>query len=120
MYANNPADGLIKEKRCVLLERLPFQAFSSEPPPKQQTIAALVHRKISEEITPGSTRLQIMRNSLKLPEAKMGVNCSKTGCSTFARCSSSSPQQDVHGLNVRLYWISMEIIYFIVKEAPIE
>ena len=33
----------------------PFQAFSSERPPRQQTITALVHQKKSEEITPGST-----------------------------------------------------------------
>ena len=61
--------------QCKKESMLPFQAFSSERPPKQQTITALVHRKKSEEITPGSTRLQIMRNSIKLPEAKTWVNC---------------------------------------------
>ena len=61
--------------QCKQESVLPFQAFSSERSPKQQTITALVHRKKSEEITPGSTRLQIMRNSMKLPEAKTWVHC---------------------------------------------
>ena len=60
--------------QCKQESVLPFQAFSTERPPKQQTITALVHRKKSEELTPGSTRLQIMRNSMKLPEAKTWVN----------------------------------------------
>ena len=69
------------------------------------------------------------RNSMKPPEAKTCANCrssSRTkqptfrtltlrfGCSTFARYPSSSPEQGVQGLNVRLYRISTETTYCVV------
>ena len=53
----------------------PLQAFSSERPPSKQIITTLVHQKKSEEITPGSTRLRIIRNSMKLLDAKTWGNC---------------------------------------------
>ena len=43
--------------QCKQESVLPFQAFSSERPAKQQTVTALVHQKKKEQITPGSTRL---------------------------------------------------------------
>ena len=36
---------------------------------------ALVHQKKSEDIKPGSTGLQVIRNSMTLPKAKTWVNC---------------------------------------------
>ena len=44
----------------------------------------------------------------------------RLGCSTVAWYTSSRPEQGVHGLRVRLYLISMETIYIIVKDALME
>ena len=61
--------------QCKEESVLPFQAFSLDRAPKRRTTTALVHKKKSEEITPGSTRLRTIRNFMKPPEAKVWVTC---------------------------------------------
>ena len=62
-------------KQCEDHSALPFSAFDVERPPKQHTITALVHKKLGNELPAGSTRLKIMPNSMKLPEAKTWMHC---------------------------------------------
>ena len=61
--------------QCEEHSALPFSAFDVERPPKQHKTTALVHRKLAKQLREGSNRLKIMRNSLKLPEAKIWIQC---------------------------------------------
>ena len=53
----------------------PFPTFDVERPPKQYTITALVHKKLARDLPEVSNRMKIMRNSMKLPEAKTWTQC---------------------------------------------
>ena len=59
-----------EEHSALPFSALPFSAFNVLRPPKQDTITALVHKKLANELLEGSNRLKIMRNPMKLPEAK--------------------------------------------------
>ena len=61
--------------QCAEHSALPFYSFNVERPPKQHRITALVHKKLASDLREGSNRMTIMRNSMKLPEAKIWIQC---------------------------------------------
>ena len=61
--------------QCEENSALPFSSFDVERPPKQRTITALVHKNLASDLPEGSNRMKIMRNSMKLPEAKTWIQC---------------------------------------------
>ena len=61
--------------QCEELPALPFSTFDVERPPKQHTIKAFVHNKLASDLPEGSNRMKIVRNSMKLPEAKTWLRC---------------------------------------------
>ena len=61
--------------QCEEISALPFSSFDAERPPKQHTITALVHKKISSDLPEGSNGMKIMRISMKLPEATTWIQC---------------------------------------------